>query len=369
MGLVVTEEHKMLQRAARDFVSGRSSLKRVRALRDASLRGEESFSRELWGEMARLGWLDPELPAGFSRIVLEELGRGLVPEPVLPCVVMGGGAIRLGGTDAQRKEHLPAIAAGERLVALAYQESHSRYHLDRVATDAERAGGGWILRGEKHQVMGGASADWFVVVAATDEGITLFLVPRNTMGVTVTRQHRLDGRDAALVRLEGVRVGADAVLGEPDHGLPLLERIVDRATIALTAEMLGLSSAAFDMTLEYLKTREQFGVAIGTFQALQHRAAKLFVELELARSAVMLAHGAIDDDAGDAPVARAASLAKAKLSDVAMLVGHEAIQMHGGIGMTDEHDIGLFLKRARTAELTFGDAPHHRDRFARIDGY
>jgi alkylation response protein AidB-like acyl-CoA dehydrogenase len=282
---------------------------------------------------------------------------------------MGGGAIRLGGTDAQKREHLPAIAAGERLVALAYQESHGRYHLDRVATDAGRAGGGWILSGEKHQVMGGAAADWFVVVAATDEGITLFLVPRNTTGVTVTRQRRLDGRDAAIVRLEGVRLGAEAVLGEPDHGLPLLERIVDRATIALTAEMLGLSSAAFDMTLEYLKTREQFGVAIGTFQALQHRAAKLFVELELARSAVMLAHGTIDDEADDPAVARAASLAKAKLSDVAMLVGHEAIQMHGGIGMTEEHDIGLFLKRARTAELTFGDAAHHRDRFARIDGY
>jgi alkylation response protein AidB-like acyl-CoA dehydrogenase len=369
MDLVVTEEQKMLQRAARDFVSGRSSLKRVRGLRDASLRGEEAFSREIWSEMARLGWLDPDLPAGMSRILLEELGRGLAPEPVLPCVVLGGGAIRLGGTDAQRSEHLPAIASGERLVALAYQESQGRYQLDRVATDAERAGSGWILGGEKHQVMGGASADWFVVVAATDEGLTLFLVPREAPGVKVTRQHRLDGRDAAIVRFEGVRLGADAALGEPDQGLALLERVIDRATIALTAEMLGVANAAFDMTLDYLKTREQFGVAIGTFQALQHRAAKLFVELELSRSAVMLAHATLDEGAGDLAIARAASLAKAKLSDVAMLVGHEAIQMHGGIGMTDEHDIGLFVKRARTAELTFGDAAHHRDRFARLDGY
>jgi alkylation response protein AidB-like acyl-CoA dehydrogenase len=369
MQLVISEEQRMLQRAARDFVSGRSSMKRVRSLRDASLRGEESFSRDVWGEMARLGWLDPELPAGFSRIVHEELGRGLVPEPLLSCVVLGGGAIRLGGTDAQKAEHLAAIASGERLVALAFQESHSRYALDRVGTDAERAGGGWILSGEKHQVMGGATADWFVMSAATDEGLTLFLVPRAAPGVSVERQHRLDSRDAAIVRLEGVRLGADAVLGEPDHGLALLERVIDRATIALTAEMLGLSSAAFDLTLDYLKTREQFGVAIGTFQALQHRAANIFVELELARSAVILAHGAIDDDADDAAIARAASVAKAKMSDVAMLVGHEAIQMHGGVGMTDEHDIGLFVKRARVAELTFGDAAHHRDRFARIDGY
>ena len=364
MDLVLSEEQKMLQRTARDFVSNRSSLKRVRGLRHPG-----GFSKELWSEMARLGWLDPELPPSFSMVVMEELGRGLVPEPLLPCVVLGGGVLRLGGTDAQKREHLPAIAAGERLVALAFQEARGRYALDRVETDSERAGGGWVLRGEKHQVMGGATADAFVVSAATDEGLTLFLVPKSASGVSVERQHRLDGQDAAIVRLDGVRVSNDAVVGEPDRGLPLLESVIDRGTIALSAEMLGLSSAAFDMTLEYLKTREQFGVAIGTFQALQHRAAKLFVEIELTRSAVLLAHAALEDDASDAAVARAASVAKAKASDVAMSVTHEGIQMHGGIGMTDEHDIGLFVKRARVAEMTFGDAAFHRDRFARIDGW
>ena len=363
MDLVMTEEQQMLQRAARDFVATRSSLRRVRALRE-----EAGFSRELWAEMAALGWLDPELPASFSRIVHEELGRGLMPEPLLPCA-LAGAAIRLGGTEAQKQEHLPPLVAGQRLMALAYQEPRSRYALDRVSTDAERSGQAWILRGEKHQVMGGATADWFVVSAASDEGLTLFLVPRVAAGVTVTPQHRLDSRDAALVRLEGVRLDAGAALGEPDQGLALLERVIDHGTLALTAEMLGLSSAAFDMTLEYLKTREQFGVAIGTFQALQHRAAKLFVELELARSAVVLAHGALDEGASPVAIARAASLAKAKLSDVAMLVAHEGIQMHGGIGMTDEHDMGLYVKRARVAELTFGDAAYHRDRFARLDGY
>jgi alkylation response protein AidB-like acyl-CoA dehydrogenase len=238
-----------------------------------------------------------------------------------------------------------------------------------VLLDAEKVTGGWVIRGEKHQVMGGAGADVFVVSVATDEGLTLMLVPRSAKGVSVERQHRLDGRDAAIVRFDAVQVGADAVVGEVDHGLPLLTRAVDRATAALCAEMLGLSNAAFDMTLDYLKTREQFGVPIGSFQALQHRAARLFVELELARSAVMLAHAALDEDPGDVAVARAVSVAKAKCSDVAMLVCHEAIQMHGGIGMTDEHDVGLFLKRARVAEMTFGDAAYHRARFARIDGY
>jgi alkylation response protein AidB-like acyl-CoA dehydrogenase len=364
MDLVLSEEHSMLQRAARDFVNGRSSLKRVRALRN-----EGGFSRELWAEMAQLGWLDPELPASFSRIVFEELGRGLFPEPLLSCVILAGTALRLAGTDTQKREHLPAIASGQRIMALAYQEAKSRYVLDGVSTDAERSEGGWSLRGEKQQVMGGATADWFIVSAATDEGLSLFLVPRSAGGVSVVRQHRLDGRDAALVRFDGTRVDRSWLLGELDRGLPLLERVIDRGAIALTAEMLGLSNAVFDMTLEHLKTREQFGVAIGTFQALQHRAAKLFVELELVRSAVLLAHGAVEDEIDPSAIARAASIAKAKASDVAMLVAHEGIQMHGGIGMTDEHDVGLFVKRARAAELTFGDAAYHRDRLAKIDGY
>ncbi len=361
------EEQGLLRAAARDFVEKRSPRKRARA-------GE--ISRELWREMGRLGWLGllvdeahggAGLGPAYAAVVAEELGRGLVPEPVLACAALGAGALVLGGSDAQKKEHLGAIASGERIVALAYQEQGSRWALDRVQTDVERAGdGAWTLRGEKHQVMGGAGADQFVVSAASDEGITLLLVPRAARGVSVERQHRLDGRDAAIVRFDDVRVGADAVIGEIDRGLPLLERAIDRATAALCAEMLGLASAAFEMTLEYLKTRVQFGVAIGSFQALQHRAARMFVELELARSAVLLAHVAIDEDIG---VSRAVSVAKAKCSEVAMLVAHEGIQMHGGIGMTDEHDIGLFAKRARVAEMTLGDAAFHRDRFARIEGY
>jgi acyl-CoA dehydrogenase len=187
--------------------------------------------------------------------------------------------------------------------------------------------------------------------------------------VTVVRQLRVDSRNVALVRLDGVRVGAADVLGPADGGAALLAHTIDRATVGLAAEMLGSMTAAFEMTTEYLKTRVQFGVPIGSFQALKHRAAKMYVELELARSAVMNAARAVDEGRDDAAVARAASIAKARCADAFVLIGDEGVQMHGGIGMTDEHDIGFYLKRARAAEKTFGDAAWHRDRLARLDGY
>jgi alkylation response protein AidB-like acyl-CoA dehydrogenase len=380
MALVPTEEQELLQQTAREFVSGRSPLKRVRALRDGA--DADGFSRDLWREMARLGWVGIVLPEehgglglGYAElaIVMEELGRGLAPEPILSTVLLGANAVLLGGPDVQRREHLPAVAAGERLLALAFQEPRSRYDLHRVETRAERAGGGWVLRGEKTHVLDGNVADVLIVSARTSgnageaRGVTLFALRPDGPGVTIERQSRVDGRNAAIVRLDGVR--ADAVVGEVDAGAALLARVVDRATVGLAAEMLGGMHAAFEMTLDYLKTRVQFGVIIGTFQALKHRAAKLYVELELARSAVMNAARAVDEGRDDAAVARAASLAKARCADVFLLAGYEGVQMHGGIGMTDEHDIGFFLKRARAAATTFGDAEWHRDRFARLDGY
>ena len=380
--LVLTEEQELLQHTAREFVAGRSSLKRVRALRDAQ--DPDGFSRDLWAEMARLGWVGIVLPEahgglglGYMEliVVMEELGRGLMPEPILSTVLLGANTILLGGSDAQKREHLPAVAAGERLLALACHEPRSRYALHHVETTAARAGGGWTLRGEKIQVLDGHVADRIIVSARTSgeprdaAGITLFLVRPDAPGVSVVRQTRLDARNVALVRLDGVRVEADAVLGPVDGGGALLARAVDRATVGLTAEMLGSMTAAFEMTTEYLKTRVQFGVPIGSFQALKHRAARMYVELELARSAVMNAARAVDEARDDAAIARAASIAKARCSDAFVLVGNEGVQMHGGIGMTDEHDIGFFLKRARAAEITFGDAAWHRDRLASLDGY
>jgi alkylation response protein AidB-like acyl-CoA dehydrogenase len=382
MDLVLSEEQELLQQTARDFVAGRSSLKRIRQLRDGA--DPDGFSRDLWREMARLGWTGIVLPEehgglglGYMELmtVMEELGRGLMPEPMLSTVLLGANAILLGGIDAQRREHLPAVAGGERLLALAWQEAGSRHDPHHVETTVTRAGAGWRLRGEKRQVLDGAAADRLIVSARTsggprdEHGITLFVLPPGAPGVALERQARVDARAAAVVRLDDARVEPDGVLGTVDQGGPLLARVLDRATIALTAEMLGSMTAAFDMTVEYLKTRIQFGVPIGSFQALKHRAARMFVELELARSAVMHAHRVVDERRDDAAVARAASVAKARCSDAFVLVGNEAVQMHGGIGMTDEHDIGFFLKRARATQLSFGDAAWHRDRLARLDGY
>jgi acyl-CoA dehydrogenase len=373
--LVLTEEQSMLQRAARDFVAGRSSYKRVRQAMSA----EPAFSRALWAEMAKLGWVGTTIPEadggsglghGHLMVILEEMGRGLMPEPFVPTVLLGAGAIAIGGSDAQKRAHLPAVARGERLLALAHDEAASRWSLTALETTAAPDGDGFVLQGEKTQVMGGASADWLVVSAQCGGGIGLFLVAASAPGVTVQRQRRIDGRDAAIVRLEGVRAAGDGVLSAADGALWILERTIDAATIGLCAEMLGSMTAAFAMTVDYLRTRVQFGVPIGSFQALQHRAARLYAEIELARSAVLYAHAVLDDPAATArDVARAASVAKAKCSDAAMHVAHEAIQMHGGIGMTDEHDVGLFVKRARVAEMTFGDSGHHRERFARLGGY
>jgi alkylation response protein AidB-like acyl-CoA dehydrogenase len=382
MDLVLSEEQELLARTAREFVSGKSSLRRIRGLRDT--RDADGFSRELWSEMAALGWLSIVVPEAYGgvglgyldlMVVLEELGRGLMPEPMVSTVLLGAGAILLGGNEAQRSEHLPAIAGGTRFLALAYEEARSRYRPTHVETRTEKTGGGWVLRGEKTQVLDGHVADWLIVSARTagglddSTGITLFLVRRDTPGVTVERQSRIDSRNAARVRLDDVRVDADALLGAAGEGGALLARVVDRATIGLSAEMLGSTVAAFMMTLEYMQTRVQFGVPIGSFQALKHRAAGMYVEIELARSAVMGAHRALDENRDDAAIARLAGLAKARCSDTFMLVAKEAVQMHGGIGMTDEHDIGFFFKRARVAETTFGDAAYHRDRVARLDGY
>jgi acyl-CoA dehydrogenase len=380
--LVLSEEQALLQTTAREFVAGRSSLKRIRTLRDSA--DPDGFSRPLWDEMANLGWVGlllPEAHGGLGlgymdlMVVMEELGRGLLPEPMLSTVLLGANAILLGGAPEQQTAHLPAVAAGKRLLALASQEAGSRYLPTHCETHARRSGGGWMLTGEKIQVLDGHVADVLVVSARTAgdvrdaSGLTLFLVSRTAPGVSLERQVRVDGRNAALVRLEDVRVDAAAVLGTVDQGGALLTRVLDRATAALTAEMLGGMCAAFEMTMEYLKTRRQFGVPIGSFQALKHRAAKMFVETELARSAVMHAHRVIDEGRDDVAVARATSVAKARASDAFLLIGHEAVQMHGGIGMTDEHDIGFFLKRARATELTLGDAPYHRDRLARLEGF
>jgi acyl-CoA dehydrogenase len=375
--LVLTEDQELLAKTAVDFVAERSPVSRMRALRDAN--DPTGFSRELWKEMAGLGWVGIPFPedvggAGMGLaelvVVLEALGRSLAPEPFLSTVLLAGGALRRAGSPAQRERWLRPAVEGSAILALAHQEPDNRYAVRQVATRAERDGAGWRLSGEKVQVLDGQAADVLVIPARSAgdaDDITLFLVSPDAPGLRVERQARIDSRGVARLVLDGVAAGVDDVLGAEGQGGELLESVVDDATVGLCAEMLGSMSEALERTLTYLKQREQFDVPIGSFQALKHRAARMFVELELSRTAVMAAARALDEASGEAE--RLVSLAKARCSDAAMQIANEAVQMHGGIGMTDEHDIGFYLKRARVAELTFGDAVWHRDRWARLGGY
>ncbi len=376
MKLIYNDEQELLAKTARNFVDANSPVSRIRELRDRN--DPTGFSRALWAQMSELGWTGLRVPEEYDGLglglfdlcpVLEAAGRRLMPEPFLSTVLLGTHALMFGGTDAQKRTWLPDIAAGEKLVALAYQETGSRYELDRVATTATRTSmdRGYELSGTKVQVLDGHVADLLIVSARTEDGVSLFLVDPQTRGITVERQIRLDGRNAALVQLEKVNVSETDVLGTPGAGVALLEQAVDVATVGLSAEMLGAASQALDDTLAYLNERVQFGVTIGSFQALQHRASRLFIDLSLARSAVLAAARTIDDEPENAPLM--ASLAKAKCSDTFSAVAKEAVQMHGGIGVTDEHHIGFYLKRARAAAATFGDSAWLRARWATLSGY
>ncbi len=379
MALVLSDEQELLKETVREFARDKTPVSRLRALRDS--KDATGFGRDLWKEMGALGWTGILLPEscggsdlGYAElgVVLEELGRTLAPEPFLSTVVLGATAIELGGSDAHKEAILPGIAKGERVLALAFREQ-GRFAPYAVSTKAEATSGGFRLTGEKRFVLDGHVADDLLVVARTSgdsgdrEGLTLFLVDPAVDAVQITRTIMVDSRNAARVRLDGVDVDHSQVIGEVDRAADILDPVFDRATIALSAELLGTLSEAWERALEYLKTREQFGVKIGSFQALKHRAALMFCEVELCRSVVMEALRAIDDDQPNVP--QLASAAKARVSDAAVLIACEAVQMFGGIGMTDEEEIGFFLKRARAAELTLGDASYHRDRFARLSGY
>jgi alkylation response protein AidB-like acyl-CoA dehydrogenase len=328
-----------------------------------------------------MGWAGVVVPEEYGGsqfgylsigLILEELGRTLTASPLTASAVGAASALVLGGNDAQKGEWLPKIAAGEVVGALAVDEG-PHHAPEKVALKAEKSGAGYKLTGSKAYVIEGYGAGLLVVSARTSgkpgdkDGISLFLVPGDAKGLTKTRLALADSRGAANIKFDGVEVGADALLGAEGKGWDILEKTLDRARAAISAEMLGAAVQAFETTLEYLKTRVQFGQVIGSFQALQHRAAKMFTDLELARSAVEAALQAIDADSPDVP--ELVSLAKAKMGDTFHLVSNEMVQMHGGIGMTDAHDAGFYLKRARACEAAFGSQSYHRDRYARIQGY
>ncbi len=376
---VLSEEQTMLRDGAKDWATEKAPVSALRKLRDGG--SDFGFDPAAWKEMGEMGWagvIVPEAHGGSEfgyrslGLVLEETGRTLTASPLVSTALVGASALTLGGTAAQKEAWLGKIAAAECVTALAVDEG-AHHHPAAVAMTAAKAGAGYTLTGKKPFVIDGMAADLFIVAARTsgkageEAGITLFLVPADAKGLTRTRLHTVDNRGAADVRFENVEVGADAVLGQADHGFDLLDQILDRARAGLAAEMVGAASQAFDITLEYLKTRTQFGQLIGAFQALQHRAAKMFTHLEMTRSCVEAALDAIDANAND--VRALCSLAKAKASETLHLVSNEMVQMHGGIGMTDAHDAGLYMKRARVAEAMFGGASFHRDRYASLMGF
>jgi alkylation response protein AidB-like acyl-CoA dehydrogenase len=296
--------------------------------------------------------------------VMEAAGRTLTASPLMSTALIGASLLSSAGSEDQKAEYLPPLLAGEHIVALALEEG-TRHAPAQMALEAKRDGAGYQLSGQKTFVLDGHIADTLIVAARTEAGVTLFLVPG--AAASRIRLSMVDSRNAALIRLDNVAVGPEAVLGRVDGGANLLDLTLDRARAGLAAEMLGSAQEAFDRTLQYLKDRKQFGVAIGSFQALKHRAAQMFCEVEMTRSAVLAAVSALDGSANDA--AALVSLAKAKANETLYLCSNEGVQMHGGIGMTDEIDIGLFMKRVRVAEELFGDANFHADRLARLKQY
>ena len=360
---VLTEEQSMLRDAAKSWVQEKSPVTAFRKMRDSGV--EVGYDVAAWNEMAEMGWAGVIIPEDFGGsnfgylslgLVLEELGRTLTASPLIASGLGAASALILGGSDTQKSEWLPKIADGSVVAALAVDEGP---HHKPEKVDATVSGG--KLTGKKVFVLEGMAANVFVVSAKEGGKIELYLVKADDAGVKRTKLNLADSRGAANVEFNGA--AADKLTG----GAELLEKVLDRVRAGLAAEMLGAATQAFEVTLDYLKTRVQFGQVIGSFQALQHRAAKMFTELELARSAVEAALTAIDNDSPDVP--ELVSLSKAKMGDTFHLISNEMVQMHGGIGMTDAHDAGFYLKRARAAEAAFGNQAYHRDRYAKIQGY
>ena len=371
-----TEEQRLLDETVRRLVKDEYDI----AKRKAYTAEPEGFSRKLWQRYADLGLLGlpfTEAEGGFggsaveTMIVMESFGRGLVVEPYLANVVLGGGLVTLAGSAAQKQAILPELAGGKLLLAFAHGERQSRYTLSDVETTAKKDGSGYVLSGKKGVVLHGDSADQLIVSARNAgasrdrKGLSLFFVDAKAKGVSRRGYPTVDGLRAAEIALDQVRVEGDALLGRWGEAYPVIEHAVDRAIAALAAEAVGIMETLNATTLDYLKTRKQFGVPIGSFQALQHRMADMIVEFEQARSMATLA--ALSADLANAQERRRViSAAKVQIGKSGRFVGQQAIQLHGGIGMTEEYSAGHYFKRLTMIDQTFGDADHHLDRFAEV---
>ncbi|MFG3597234.1 acyl-CoA dehydrogenase family protein [Bradyrhizobium sp. RDI18] len=379
MPLVLTEEQSMLRDSARGLISDKATVSHLRHLRDS--KDETGFSRELWKTFAEMGFSGLLVPENFggsglgcveAGIVMEEIGRNLMPPPFLSTAVLAASALSRGGSDAQKAAHLPKIADGSLLAALAIDEGAKHRPL-QINLQAVRSGNGFKLNGAKALVVDGHTADLLIVAARTGgaagerNGLTLFLVDPKAKGIAIERTVMVDAHNAARIEFSSVEVDADQVLGEVDQGGALLEGVLNIGRGAVASEMVGLSEEVFGRTVTYLKERKQFGKLIGEFQALQHRASQLYIDIEITRAAVLKALQTLDGDFEHAGAAVA--VAKARAGTTATLAVQEGVQMHGGMGMTDQFDIGFFMKRARVCQELFGDSNYHADQLARMKGY
>jgi alkylation response protein AidB-like acyl-CoA dehydrogenase len=379
MPLVLTEEQSMLRDSARGLISDKAPIAHLRQLRDG--KDADGFSRALWKTFAEMGFAGLLVPEAFggsglgcveAGVMMEEIGRTLMPTPFLSTAVVGASALSRGGSEAQKSAYLPKIADGSLLTTLAVDEGAKHRPL-HTALQAVRSGNGFKLSGAKAFVVDGHVADLLIVAARSAgnagdrNGLTLFLVDPKAKGVAIERTVMVDAHNAARITFDNVEVNADGVLGEVDGGAALLEGVLNIGRGAVASEMVGLSEEVFGRTVTYLKERKQFGKLIGEFQALQHRAAQLYIDIEITRAAVLKALQALDNDVDKAGAAVA--VAKARAGTTATLAVQEGVQMHGGMGMTDQFDIGFFMKRARVAQELFGDSNFHAEQLAEGKGY
>ncbi len=379
MSLVLNEDEQMLKDAAAGFLADKAPVSALRKLRDEH--DAEGYSKTLWKEMAEMGWTGIAIPEAYGGLgygyvglglVIEQMGRNLSVSPLMSSIATAASLVNIAGSEEQKQDLLPRIASGNLLLALALQEG--RHHApEKTSLRATSNDNGYSLSGKKVAVLDAHVADTFIVAARTDQqdngeqGISLFLIDANTAGLSTERVTMVDSRNSGNVILENVQVSDNQLIGNLHGGMIVLEKSLSIANICLAAEMLGISLQAYETTIEYLKQRTQFDAVIGSFQALQHRAADMFAELELCKSIVLAALQAIDEDAENLNLMAAG--AKAKLCEVTERVTNEAIQMHGGIGMTDEFDMGFYIKRARVAQQTFGGYSYQLDRFALLNGF
>jgi len=373
MNFDLTEDQKMLVETVAGFARKSSPVSRLRGLREDAT----GWSPAVWRQMGEFGWLGVMFPESLGGIggtfvdaslILTELGSVLAPEPILPSLVAALPILR-AGSEEQKKRWLEPMVAGQSSLALAYAEVQSRAGQTEAKLEARKDGGGYSLGGQKRWVLNGHAADQVVVSARTGDGLSLFVVDRETPGLTVRPVKTMDGHHAAMLSFEGVKVGADRRLGDEGAGAALLSEALDLGAAGCCAEGVGITRTVLWMTCDYLRTREQFGVKIGTFQALQHRAVDMFVQTELCKSMAILAAIRISDGSPAHERENAVSAAKVQLATSGRYVTQQAIQLHGGIGVTDEHDIGLYFKRMHVLNTLFGDDVFHVDRYAALPSF